>query len=163
MLLANKRAATFAGKLPGNKGSDKDFIYRCHDKPDLGKIETFKVFIDKFGYDFNFHDYNDIAKNLNALFDKVKDTPESGLIQSMAIRSMAKASYETNNIGHYGLGFDYYTHFTSPIRRYADLVVHRIMMDKLEDRKTSYGNKLNDILISPKASDFQKTSWYPCN
>tara|TARA_B100000508_G_scaffold141092_1_gene146437 strand:+ start:102305 stop:104440 length:2136 start_codon:yes stop_codon:yes gene_type:complete len=145
MLLANKRAATFAGKLPGNKGSDKDFIYRCHDKPDLGKIETFKVFIDKFGYDFNFHDYNDIAKNLNALFDKVKDTPESGLIQSMAIRSMAKASYETNNIGHYGLGFDYYTHFTSPIRRYADLVVHRIMMDKLEDRKTSYGNKLNDI------------------
>ncbi len=145
MLLANRRAAAFAGQLPGDKGSDKNFIYRCHDKPDLGKIETFKVFIDKFGYEFTFHDYNDIAKNLNKLFDKVKDTPESGLIQSMAIRSMAKASYETNNIGHYGLSFDYYTHFTSPIRRYADLVVHRIMMDKLNKKNVSYGNKLNDI------------------
>lgn len=145
MLLANRRAAAFAGKLPGDKGSDKNFIYRCHDKPDLGKIETFKVFIDKFGYDFTFHDYNDIAKNLNKLFEKVKDTPESGLIQSMAIRSMAKASYETNNIGHYGLAFDYYTHFTSPIRRYADLVVHRIMMDKIQKKNVSYGNKLNDI------------------
>lgn len=145
MLLANRRAAAFAGKLPGDKGSDKNFIYRCHDKPDLGKIETFKVFIDKFGYDFTFNDYNDIAKNLNKLFEKVKDTPESGLIQSMAIRSMAKASYETNNIGHYGLAFDYYTHFTSPIRRYADLVVHRIMMDKIQKKNVSYGNKLNDI------------------
>ena len=145
MLLANRRAATFAGKLPGNKGSDQNFIYRCHDKPDLGKIETFKVFIDKFGYDFTFHDYNDIAKNLNKLFEKVKDTPESGLIQTMAIRSMAKASYETNNIGHYGLSFDFYTHFTSPIRRYADLVVHRIMMDKLNNKNISYGNKLNDV------------------
>lgn len=145
MLLANRRAATFAGKLPGKKGSDKNFIYRCHDKPDLAKIETFKTFIDKFGYDFTFHDYNDIAKNLNKLFEKVANKPESGLIQSMAIRSMAKASYETNNIGHYGLGFDYYTHFTSPIRRYADLVVHRIMMDKLHDKQVNYGNKLNDI------------------
>ncbi len=145
MLLANRRAATFAGKLPKNKGSDKNFIYRCHDKPDLGKIETFKVFIDKFGYDFTFRDYNDIAKNLNKLFDKVKDTPESGLIQSMAIRSMAKASYETNNIGHFGLAFDYYTHFTSPIRRYADLVVHRIMMDKLHEKQVNYGNQLNEI------------------
>lgn len=145
MLLANRRAATFAGKIPGKKGSDKNFIYRCHDKPDLGKIETFKVFIEKFGYDFTFNDYNDIAKNLNSLFEKVKDTPESSLIQTMAIRSMAKASYETNNVGHYGLSFDYYTHFTSPIRRYADLVVHRIMMDKLHNTRTNYGNKLNDI------------------
>ncbi|MGM0478139.1 MAG: ribonuclease R [Bacteroidota bacterium] len=145
MLLANRRAATFAGKLPDNKGSDNNFIYRCHDKPDLAKIETFKVFIDKFGYDFTFRDYSDIAKNLNKLFDKVKDTPESGLIQSMAIRSMAKASYETNNIGHFGLAFDYYTHFTSPIRRYADLVVHRIMMDKLHKKQVNYGNQLNEI------------------
>lgn len=145
MLLANRRAATFAGKVPGKKGSDPNFIYRCHDKPDLGKIETFKTFIDKFGYEFTFHDYNDIATNLNKLFKKVENEPEGGLIQTMAIRSMAKASYETNNIGHYGLGFDYYTHFTSPIRRYADLVVHRIIMDKLQKKHVNYGNQLNDI------------------
>ena len=145
MLLANKRAAVFAGKLTGNKGSDKNFIYRCHDKPDLAKIETFKTFITKFRYDFTFHNLTDIAKNLNKLFEEVKDKPESGLIQSMAIRSMAKASYETNNIGHYGLSFEYYTHFTSPIRRYADLIVHRIMMDKLTHKQVNYGNKLNEI------------------
>ena len=146
MLLANKRAAIFGGKLPGDKGhSDTNFIYRCHDKPDAEKIHTFGVFIDKFGYELNFKNMDDVSHKINGLLDKIRETPEYDLIQSMAIRSMAKASYETANIGHYGLAFEHYTHFTSPIRRYADLVVHRIMMDKLNKKQVNYGNKLNDI------------------
>ena len=144
MLLANKRVALFVGKIE-NKGSSNQFIYRCHDKPAIEKLNTFSVFIDKFGYDLQFKDLDSVAKKINAFLDKIKDTPEYDLIQSMAIRSMSKAEYQTNNIGHYGLAFDYYTHFTSPIRRYADLVVHRILLDKLENKKVNYGNKLNEI------------------
>src|SRR5690554_870174 len=144
MLLANKRVALFVGKIE-NKGSSNQFIYRCHDKPAIEKLNTFSVFIDKFGYDLQFKDLDSVAKKINAFLDKIKDTPEYDLIQSMAIRSMSKAEYQTNNIGHYGLAFDYYTHFTSPIRRYADLVVHRILFDKLENKKINYGNKLNEI------------------
>lgn len=145
MLLANKRVALFVGKLPGDKGSNNQFIYRCHDKPSLEKLKTFSVFIEKFDYDLEFENVDNVAKKINGLLDKIKDTPEYGLIQTMAIRSMAKANYQTSNIGHYGLSFDYYTHFTSPIRRYADLVVHRLLQDKLDGKKKNYGNKLNEI------------------
>lgn len=145
MLLANKRVALFVGKLPGDKGSNNQFIYRCHDKPAIEKLKTFSVFINKFDYDLEFENIENVAKKINGLLEKIKDTPEYGLIQSMAIRSMAKANYQTNNIGHYGLAFDYYGHFTSPIRRYADLMVHRILQDKLDNRQKSYGNKLNEI------------------
>ncbi|MDX1650868.1 MAG: ribonuclease R [Brumimicrobium sp.] len=146
MLLANKRAAIFAGKLPGDKEhSDTNFIYRVHDKPDASKVQTFALFIDKFGYDLKIKNMDEVAHKINKLLDEIRNTPEYSLIQTMAIRSMAKASYDTNNIGHYGLAFDYYTHFTSPIRRYADLVVHRIMMDKLHKKQVNYGNKLNEV------------------
>ena len=145
MLLANKRVAIFVGKLPGDNGSNNQFIYRCHDKPSLEKLKTFSVFIEKFDYDLEFENVNNVAQKINGLLSKIKDTPEYGLIQTMAIRSMSKASYQTNNIGHYGLAFDYYTHFTSPIRRYADLVVHRLLQDKLDNKQKNYGNKLNEI------------------
>ena len=145
MLLANKRVALFVGKLPNNKGSNTQFIYRCHDKPDIEKLNTFSVFIDKFGYDLGLDNVDNAAKKINALLLKIRDTPEFGIIQSMAIRSMSKAEYQTNNIGHYGLAFEYYTHFTSPIRRYADLIVHRILFDKLNQKNVNYGNKLNEI------------------
>jgi len=145
MLLANKRVAIFVGKLPGDNGSNNQFIYRCHDKPSLEKLKTFSVFIEKFDYDLEFENVNNVAQKINGLLNKIKDTPEYGLIQTMAIRSMSKASYQTNNIGHYGLAFDYYTHFTSPIRRYADLVVHRLLQDKLDNKQKNYGNKLNEI------------------
>lgn len=145
MLLANRRVALFVGKLPDNKGSNREFIYRCHDVPDVEKLNTFSVFIDKFGYNLELTDVNDAAKKMNILLEKIKGTPEFDLIQVMAIRSMQKAVYQTNNIGHYGLGFKYYSHFTSPIRRYADLTVHRIVLDKLNNRKKSYGNRLNEI------------------
>lgn len=145
MLLANKRVALFVGKLPENKGANSQFIYRCHDKPAIEKLNTFSVFIDKFGYDINFENMDTVAQKINKFLDKIKDTPEYDLIQNMAIRSMSKAEYQTYNIGHYGLAFDYYTHFTSPIRRYADLMVHRILQDKLEGKTKNYGNKLNEI------------------
>lgn len=145
MLLANKRVALFVGKLPGDKGSNNQFIYRCHDKPSIEKLKTFSVFIEKFDYDLEFENVQNVAQKINGLLEKIKDTPEYGLIQTMAIRSMAKANYQTNNIGHYGLAFVYYTHFTSPIRRYADLVVHRLLQDKLDNKQKNYGNKLNEI------------------
>lgn len=145
MLLANKRVALFVGKLPGDKGSNNQFIYRCHDKPAIEKLQTFSVFIQKFDYDLAFENIDNVAQKINGLLNKIKDTPEYNLIQSMAIRSMAKANYQTNNIGHYGLAFDYYTHFTSPIRRYADLVIHRLLQDKLDKKQKNYGNRLNEI------------------
>ncbi|MFM8962697.1 MAG: RNB domain-containing ribonuclease, partial [Sphingomonadales bacterium] len=91
------------------------------------------------------HDPLNIAKNLNALFEEIRNENEFSLVQSMAIRSMAKASYDTINIGHYGLAFKHYSHFTSPIRRYADLVVHRILQEELTTKKHKYGSELGAI------------------
>ncbi len=144
MLLANRLVATFVSKQ--KKGTNKiPFVYRCHDHPNPDKIELFNLFIRKFGYDIDVTDPNKISKNINNLLADVRFKNEFSLIQSMAIRSMAKATYETENIGHYGLGFKYYTHFTSPIRRYADLVVHRILQEELTNQKHRYGSDLNDI------------------
>ncbi|MES2588448.1 MAG: ribonuclease R [Bacteroidota bacterium] len=144
MLLANKKVAMFIAK-PNKKKDAIPFVFRCHDKPDVTKIETFKMFIDKFGYDLKFTKTEEIATAINTLLDDIRYKNEYSLIQSMAIRSMAKASYETTNIGHYGLAFEYYTHFTSPIRRYADLLVHRIVFEELQGKNHRYGNQLNDI------------------
>ena len=144
MLLANRNVTTFLSKPA--KGRDPfPMIYRVHDKPDIEKMGMFAVFIEKFGHKINLQDPSQIAKNLNSLFDEIRGENEFSLIQSMAIRSMAKASYETENIGHYGLAFDYYSHFTSPIRRYADLVVHRILQEELTTKQHRYGSELNDI------------------
>lgn len=144
MLLANRHVATFLSKT--EKGRDPfPMIYRVHDAPDPAKMEVFAVFIEKFGHKIDLHDPSKIAEKLNALFQELKEENEFSLIQSMAIRSMAKASYETENIGHYGLAFHHYSHFTSPIRRYADLVVHRILQEELTTKKHRYGNELNDI------------------
>jgi ribonuclease R len=144
MLLANRKVATFIAKPEKNK-EIIPFVFRCHDKPDMSKIEVFKIFLDKFGHELNFTHSGEISKSINKLLADIRLTNEYSLIQSMAIRSMAKASYETENIGHYGLAFDYYTHFTSPIRRYADLVVHRILHEELTTKKHKYGNQLDAI------------------
>ncbi len=144
MLLANKQVASFIAKP--QKGKDIiPFVYRVHDKPDPAKIALFGVFIDKFGYKLDFSNPDKIASNINRLLHDIQLKIEYSIIQTMAIRSMAKASYETTNIGHYGLAFAYYTHFTSPIRRYADLVVHRILQDELSGKKHRYGNELNEV------------------
>jgi len=144
MLLANKYVAKFVAAP--KKGRDTvPFVFRVHDRPDAAKIALFNVFIEKFGYKVDARQPDKIALNINTLLEEILHTPEYSLIQTMAIRSMAKATYETDNIGHYGLAFDFYTHFTSPIRRYADLVVHRILQEELTTKKHRYGKELADV------------------
>lgn len=157
MLLANRKVAHYVGELKGKKESNTNFIYRVHDKPDALKIQTFAVFIDKFGYDLKFKNMDEVAGKLNSLFGQTRNTPEHSLIQTMAIRSMAKATYETVNIGHYGLAFSHYTHFTSPIRRYADLIVHRLLQDKLDGKEVNHGNKLQEICKHISAQERKST------
>lgn len=144
MLLANRKVATFiAAPKPGK--DQIPFVFRVHDKPDIAKIALFRVFIDKFGHKLDFSHPDEIAKSINALLEEIKLENEYSLIQTMAIRSMAKATYDTLNIGHYGLAFDFYAHFTSPIRRYADLVVHRILLEELTTKKHRYGKELDEV------------------
>ena len=144
MLLANRKVAEFIG-IPKKNRDQIPFIYRVHDKPDETKIGVFNIFIDKFGYKLDFTHPDEIAKSINRLLDDIRLTNEYSIIQTMAIRSMAKATYETKNIGHYGLAFQHYTHFTSPIRRYADLMVHRILLEELTTQKHRYGKELDDV------------------
>ena len=144
MLLANKTVAENISKIQINK-QPLPFPYRIHDQPDPEKVGMFNLFIEKFGYEIDVTNPDKISLNINALLNDIRYKNEYSIIQTMAIRSMAKATYETNNIGHYGLAFKEYTHFTSPIRRYADLVVHRVLHEELEHRKHKYGKDLDDV------------------
>lgn len=140
MLLANKRVATFIGAKKDKRHPAKTFVYRIHDEPDLEKLSSFQKFIGKFGYAINMSNEQMIAKTLNEVLAKVKGRDEQEVISSLAVRSMAKAVYSTENIGHYGLAFPYYTHFTSPIRRYPDLMVHRLLFSYLNGEKSADKN-----------------------
>ena len=131
MLLANKTVATHIGKPKGVKGAKakpKTFVYRVHDVPNPDKLENFSAFIKRFGYKLKTTGKNqEVSSAINNLLDQVVGKREQNLIETLAIRSMAKATYTTENIGHYGLAFDYYSHFTSPIRRYPDMMAHRLL------------------------------------
>ena len=130
MLLANRKVAEFIGK------QKKTFIYRIHDEPNEDKLIAMQTVIAKFGYKIDFRNKGDISKSLNALMEQVNGKKEQNLIDTLAIRSMSKAKYSTDNIGHYGLAFDYYSHFTSPIRRYPDIMVHRLLQHYLDGGKS---------------------------
>jgi ribonuclease R len=127
MLLANKTVAETIGKMTKDK-SKKTFVYRIHEQPDPDKMQDFAGFIGKLGYKLKTTgSKSEITRSLNAALDKAKGRPEQNLIETLAVRSMQKAVYSTHNIGHYGLAFPFYTHFTSPIRRYPDMMVHRLL------------------------------------
>ncbi len=141
MLLANRSVAEFVatgckgvGGAPekGARKAAKTFVYRVHDEPNQEKIENLRNFIGNFGYKMgSTANGREISKELNSLFEAAKDTPEYNAIELLSLRTMAKARYDTENLGHYGLAFKYYTHFTSPIRRYPDMLVHRLLAEYL--------------------------------
>ena len=165
MLLANRSVAEFVAKgcrypsVPGTglgylcispeeaakaagKSRSKTFVYRVHDEPNREKLEGLRSFIHNFGYEMgSTENGKEISRELNSLFAKAKDTPEYNAIEMLSLRTMAKARYSTDNIGHYGLAFKYYTHFTSPIRRYPDMMVHRLLamyLDGAASQKKDY-------------------------
>lgn len=126
MLLANRKVAERIGRKHG-KQEPRTFVYRVHDMPNPEKLNTFAEFLKKLGYRIQTGSHKAISTSLNTLFQDIKGKGEENMIEAIAVRTMAKAEYAINNIGHYGLAFRYYTHFTSPIRRYPDLMVHRLL------------------------------------
>ncbi len=144
MLLANKKVAEFVGKTEKRQKS-KTFVYRIHDKPDAEKLASFNNFIHRFGYGIQMASPKTISSSMNQLMEHVKGKKEQNVVETLAIRTMAKAEYSTRNIGHYGLAFEHYTHFTSPIRRYPDMMVHRLLEKYLNGGRSANDKKYEDL------------------
>lgn len=141
MLLANKHVAEYVGK----KLKGKTFVYRIHDKPDPEKISNFSHFITRFGYTLVEDDKTSLPKAMNKLLTSIAGKKEQNIIETLALRSMAKAIYSTDNVGHFGLSFKYYTHFTSPIRRYPDMMVHRLLTAYLAEENPGSKEKYEKL------------------
>lgn len=142
MLLANRTIAEYVSLIKID-GKEVPFPYRIHDTPDDEKLQPFAAFARKFGYKFDIHDEVAVATSFNKLLKDVSGKPEQHVLEQLGIRTMAKAVYTSENIGHYGLGFEHYCHFTSPIRRYPDVIVHRVLQECL-DKKVNMDNKMEE-------------------
>lgn len=144
MLLANKKVAERIGKTrEGQKA--KTFVYRVHEQPNSEKLEAFGRFIAKFGYRIRTNTPRQLSSSMNKLMEDVQNRPEQNMIETLAIRTMAKAAYSTENVGHYGLAFDYYSHFTSPIRRYPDVMTHRLLQRYLDGGRSANADKYEEF------------------
>ena len=151
MLLANRKVAEFIGK------QNLTFVYRVHDEPDPDKLRTFSEFIKKFGYDIQTSNRKKIATSLNQVLADVHGKEEANMIETLAIRTMAKASYTTENIGHYGLAFTHYSHFTSPIRRYPDVIVHRLLQHYLNKGKGTDKERVEQLCKHASQQEIKAT------
>lgn len=148
MLLANRRVAEFcSARQEKGRKVQRPMVYRVHDEPSEDKLGRFRDFVMRFGYQFRPTKGRSVAKSLNKLISDVKGRLEENAITSLAVRSMAKAFYTTDNVGHYGLAFKYYTHFTSPIRRYPDMMAHRLLARYLADRKAPDRRELESLCV----------------
>lgn len=162
MLLANKKVAEYVATM--GKGNQKyTYVYRVHESPNEDKLKLFGMFAARFGYSLHLDNPNKVAKSLNNFLLEVEGKPEQNLLQSQAIRTMSKAFYSTKKSGHYGLAFDYYSHFTSPIRRYPDLLAHRLLFDYLNGEKSGNQDMYEEMCkhsssMEQKASDAERAS-----
>jgi ribonuclease R len=160
MLLANRKVAELLGKQKTEgRRNEKDekkqaMVYRVHDAPSGDKMNALNTLVSKFGYKMNLKTRKSVTDSLNKLLQDVSGKKEAGMIELLAVRSMPKAIYTTKNIGHYGLGFDYYTHFTSPIRRYPDVLVHRLLEAHLKGKP--FSNELDLENLCKHSSDMEK-------
>ncbi|MBB2145180.1 ribonuclease R [Pedobacter sp. LMG 31464] len=162
MLLANKKVAEFIAKK-GNGNNKYTFVYRSHDSPNLENLNNFAAFASRFGYKINTKTDKDIAKSLNYLMEDVEGKKEQNMLTQLAIRSMAKAIYTTKKTSHYGLAFDHYTHFTSPIRRYPDVMVHRLLALYLDGGRSANAEEYetassHSSAMEKRASDAERAS-----
>jgi len=146
MLLANKHVAAFIGDVKKGEHA-KTFVYRIHDKPNPDKLQIFSKFIQRFGYSINTTGHKNITTSINNLLDEVQGKKEQNVIETLAVRAMAKAVYSTKNIGHYGLSFEFYSHFTSPIRRYPDMMVHKLLTDYMNGGKSKDKEKYEQMCV----------------
>lgn len=167
MLLANKKVAEHVGstKKSADKKAEKakTFVYRVHDEPNPEKLGTFVEFVSKLGFSIKTGSRKALAKSYNSLFENIAGRGEEYMIDNIAIRTMSKAYYSTDNIGHYGLGFPFYTHFTSPIRRYPDLMVHRLLEHYLEGGASANAEEFEEYckhcsLMEKRAADAERAS-----
>lgn len=165
MLLANRKVAEFVGKKRGiGHNAERTFIYRVHDQPNTEKLASLRSFVMRFGYQMKPDaSGSEVSKDINKLMKSIHGKQEENIISTLAIRTMAKAVYTTNNIGHYGLSFPFYTHFTSPIRRYPDMMVHRLLAHYLEGGKSEDKDYFEQMCehasaMEVKASDAERAS-----
>ena len=160
-----------ANKYVGKKYADKTFIYRIHEDPSKEKLENLKDFVVRLGYDLDLSNKNTVIKTMNRLLEDVKGKPEQNVVEMLCVRSMSKAKYDVDNLGHYGLGFTHYSHFTSPIRRYPDMMAHRLLFDYenkegskkkvIYEKKTEHcSNKEYEAVKAERLSIKQKQAEY---